>query len=333
MRFCKWCGQPQPDFNAGQSGTTTLLADEATGPAIIAATTPTKHTTTELSAARTDPVAGAHTAPVEDSANAASGAAALEAGDEATLIRVADKAVGGRAAASIHTTEPTAAPLPRQKRGILPLVTVAITALALGAGLSVLILQRWYAVQSASNQAGAPAPVVVPVPVYPEPSAPAAPSAGPTAQPSVNMTPALATVPPQQLSPPLAKETPPASPSPAASSAATASAALPPGAPRQGFGEWTGTVIGSVILEFQGRSQSVVGSTPALKSVRFNISDGLPKVPATLAVEKKKGKGRVEIIQQPSAANNYAARVRITNAPGSPIDQYVIRITWEAVPQ
>jgi hypothetical protein len=147
------------------------------------------------------------------------------------------------------------------------------------------------------------------------------------------MTPALATVPPQQLSPPLAKETPPASPSPAASSAATASAALPPGAPRQGFGEWTGTVIGSVILEFQGRSQSVVGSTPALKSVRFNISDGLPKVPATLAVEKKKGKGRVEIIQQPSAANNYAARVRITNAPGSPIDQYVIRITWEAVPQ
>lgn len=76
--------------------------------------------------------------------------------------------------------------------------------------------------------------------------------------------------------------------------------------------KWTGRVDKEVQITIRDTtiSTSIVGGQP-VKMTYFDVKDRLPKRDGTVRVELNAGRGDVDVLQQPSAGNDYAAIIRI----------------------
>jgi hypothetical protein len=108
--------------------------------------------------------------------------------------------------------------------------------------------------------------------------------------------------------------------------AAGATSALP--AQQQLF-EWNGRVDGEVRLFMRGNSvwtQDVRGRQA--RQTRARVSRSLPTQPGQVQVRLVNGRGRVDVIQQPSARTNYTTVVRVRDN-GWRTDRYRIVAYWQ----
>jgi hypothetical protein len=100
-------------------------------------------------------------------------------------------------------------------------------------------------------------------------------------------------------------------------------------APRAGSLRWRGRVDDVVELEIRGDRlyERVVSGQPVYDvSLRFNSS--MPRRRLTVKVEKLRGRGYVEVVEQPSSRNNFTTIVRIRDPKGG-ADEYEIEVYWE----
>jgi hypothetical protein len=91
---------------------------------------------------------------------------------------------------------------------------------------------------------------------------------------------------------------------------------------------WTGRVDKEVQITIRDTSisTSIVGGVPV--AVRyFDVKDRLPRRDGTVRVEVDYGRGDVDVIQQPSAKNDYAAIIRIRDKSTGK-DNYQVRAFW-----
>ncbi len=92
---------------------------------------------------------------------------------------------------------------------------------------------------------------------------------------------------------------------------------------------WRGRVDDVIELEIRGnqlREQVVSGQQVSDVSSRFNSN--LPRRRMTVNVEKLRGRGNVDVVEQPSSRNNFTAIVRIRDTRGG-ADDYEIEVYWE----
>lgn len=358
MRFCKWCGAVQTKYDGANdpAATTALNSSGVVSPTTENLEAPTDvNATTQLQPNVTAPVLRQPPEPLEQAATtgelspfATAARSSVDASEE-TLVRPPRAAVSydsdALAAPNFTATlAPAVAPAnpvaeSKKKQNLLPLVGVGFFALAVGTVMAFLLFQHFN--RSPARESSAALPVVpMPLPTAGTRStAPAPSAANPAALPPQVIIAAAPPAPASSIAqgntsinvqpPPAAVIVQPVIPNKTAA-AATAPARLPAGAPRGGVGEWSGTVLGSAIIELSGRNQSVAGSAPSLRSAHLSLDNGLPQAPSIVRVNKKKGRGQVTVVQQPSAANKYTARVQIGNGKDTAPENYVFDLTWEA---
>lgn len=91
---------------------------------------------------------------------------------------------------------------------------------------------------------------------------------------------------------------------------------------------WRGRVDDEVLISVQGAGvtvRTIAGADVADSS--FDFTSPLPQQELTVEVRKRKGRGSIEVIQQPSRFNSYVAVVRITdNKRGQ--DNYEFELVW-----
>lgn len=91
---------------------------------------------------------------------------------------------------------------------------------------------------------------------------------------------------------------------------------------------WQGRVDGSDIVMLR-ENQVMIRHISAQRVVdpSYNLTAPLPREAVQVSLRTLEGRGRVELIEQPSARNNYTAQVRIDdNDPGD--DLYVFELIW-----
>ncbi|MBI3952018.1 MAG: beta/gamma crystallin family protein [Acidobacteria bacterium] len=91
---------------------------------------------------------------------------------------------------------------------------------------------------------------------------------------------------------------------------------------------WSGRVdeeVEILIRRDRVRVQTISGA-PAYNE-RFSFSNPLPRRDVTVQVRRIRGRGSVEVIQQPDRHNNYTAIVRIRDNKGG-ADHYEFELTW-----
>jgi hypothetical protein len=97
---------------------------------------------------------------------------------------------------------------------------------------------------------------------------------------------------------------------------------------REGFFRWSGRVDKGAEISIRGDSHNIQdqgGSGTQEMAARF--STPLPRTDVPVSLHKLEGRGRVELLQTPSARNNYVARVRITD-DDSGADDYEFELRW-----
>jgi hypothetical protein len=100
------------------------------------------------------------------------------------------------------------------------------------------------------------------------------------------------------------------------------------GAYQSGIFRWRGRVDGSDIIYLRG-SQVTINHLNAqpITSSSFDLPSPLPINPVDVQLTKIQGRGRVQIVQQPSPGNDFTAGVLIEdNQPGS--DWYEFELHW-----
>ncbi|MBS1809209.1 MAG: RICIN domain-containing protein [Acidobacteria bacterium] len=91
---------------------------------------------------------------------------------------------------------------------------------------------------------------------------------------------------------------------------------------------WQGRVDDVVELEVQGnRIYPRVLSGRPVSSARNNMNISLPRREVNVGAELRRGRGRVEVVEQPSSRNNYTAIIRVRDTQGG-ADDYEIEIYW-----
>lgn len=70
----------------------------------------------------------------------------------------------------------------------------------------------------------------------------------------------------------------------------------------------------------------IVGGKP-VRWAYFSVEDRLPRVPGFVRVELDAGRGDVDVLQQPSASNDYAAIIRVRDKSGG-ADDYSLTTFW-----
>lgn len=91
---------------------------------------------------------------------------------------------------------------------------------------------------------------------------------------------------------------------------------------------WRGRVDIGCAIEIQGRRHTVKdagGTGTQEKGATF--SEPLPSSEVPVSVEKRDGRGRVEIVQTPDAGNGYTTIVKIEDTKGGS-DDYDIELRW-----
>lgn len=92
---------------------------------------------------------------------------------------------------------------------------------------------------------------------------------------------------------------------------------------------WTGKVDREVIIQIHGREVATRGSgLDATYSPRVNVSQSLPQEAGIVRAFIENGRGDVEVIENPSARNNYTATVRVRDSH-SGADNYRVAVTYE----
>jgi hypothetical protein len=92
---------------------------------------------------------------------------------------------------------------------------------------------------------------------------------------------------------------------------------------------WSGEVDHEAIVTLRGqyaRSRPVQGKPVAGDYARFTTS--IPRSKVLLRLVESRGRGLVELIEQPSASNNYCARVRILDT-ASGAAEYSFTLIWD----
>lgn len=104
----------------------------------------------------------------------------------------------------------------------------------------------------------------------------------------------------------------------------------PGGFPGNNSGQlrWTGRVDAEVNIYIQNgtaRTQTIAGAQTF--GEQFSFTNALPRVPVTVSVNKLRGRGQVDVIQQPSRQNGFTAIVRIVDRDGGSGD-YDFQLNW-----
>ena len=104
--------------------------------------------------------------------------------------------------------------------------------------------------------------------------------------------------------------------------------------PRGGYGvagalRWSGRVDDVVEVRIQGRRVDfITRSGKELRDVNADIvGAGLPRANVRVEIDKRNGRGAVDVVQQPSAANGYTAIIRLEDRR-SGADDYDFRARW-----
>ncbi|HYO79885.1 MAG TPA: hypothetical protein VES20_00665 [Bryobacteraceae bacterium] len=92
---------------------------------------------------------------------------------------------------------------------------------------------------------------------------------------------------------------------------------------------WSGNVDHEAIVEFRARRASTRTLRGApVAGARSDFSSALPRRETDVRLEKLEGRGDIELAEQPSADNGYAAVVRIRDNEGG-AGQYAFRLVWD----
>jgi hypothetical protein len=106
----------------------------------------------------------------------------------------------------------------------------------------------------------------------------------------------------------------------------SAASALPPA--RTLF-TWTGRVDREVILAIRGRNvETRASGVDASFAPQLEMRDELPRQVGNLDVHMMNGRGSVEMLQQPSARNDYTALLRVSDSR-SGSDNYRLVVSWQ----
>lgn len=91
---------------------------------------------------------------------------------------------------------------------------------------------------------------------------------------------------------------------------------------------WRGTVdeVVQIYVQGSGASPRSVKGAP-VRNVTFNFTAPLPRRPANVEVRKLKGRGSVNVIQQPARDNDFTAVVEIRDTKGG-AEQYEFELIW-----
>lgn len=92
---------------------------------------------------------------------------------------------------------------------------------------------------------------------------------------------------------------------------------------------WSGRVNGRVRVRVAGRAAAseVIGGAPVVGE-RVSFTRGLPaRDNPRVTLRKLRGRGRVEIVEYPSARNRYQLVFEIEDSGGGP-DQYEVEVSW-----
>ena len=93
--------------------------------------------------------------------------------------------------------------------------------------------------------------------------------------------------------------------------------------------DWYGTIDDVVQIRIRNRNakQTILGGR-GYNDDRFSFSGRLPRQNVSVRVDKKDGRGKVFIIQQPNRRNNFTTIVRIEDSKGGP-DRYHFVLRWD----
>jgi hypothetical protein len=107
-----------------------------------------------------------------------------------------------------------------------------------------------------------------------------------------------------------------------------ASAVSTAGAQERALFTWNSTVDREVLVVVRGRDVQVRGSgLDASYRPRLDLREALPRSAGEVLVRRTDGRGSVQVIEQPSVANNFTTTIRVTD-PGSGADNYGFLASW-----
>ena len=91
---------------------------------------------------------------------------------------------------------------------------------------------------------------------------------------------------------------------------------------------WNGTVDREVLLFIRGRSiETRATGLDATLTPRLDVRDELPRQRGDIDVRVSTGRGSVDVVQQPTARNDFTAIVRLRD-PRSGSDRYDVTVSW-----
>ncbi len=91
---------------------------------------------------------------------------------------------------------------------------------------------------------------------------------------------------------------------------------------------WSGAVDDQVELRIQGRDARLMNvSGDGTRDVRTSFDGALPPRDVSLHVDKRQGRGQVDVVQQPASWNGYTAVVRIRDGRAG-MGYYDFDVTW-----
>jgi hypothetical protein len=91
---------------------------------------------------------------------------------------------------------------------------------------------------------------------------------------------------------------------------------------------WQGRVDGSDYVRVRGNSVTIQHvEARNVADASYDLPSPLPRNPVNIQLNKLRGRGRVELVERPSAANNYTAVVLIQDVQ-SGADFYEFELSW-----
>jgi len=91
---------------------------------------------------------------------------------------------------------------------------------------------------------------------------------------------------------------------------------------------WSGRVDGEIMLEVRDRTvRDRVVSGRQAEGVRYDFGASLPAREVNVTADKRRGRGEVRVVEQPSRRNGYTAVIQIRDSSGG-ADDYEIEVRW-----
>ena len=93
--------------------------------------------------------------------------------------------------------------------------------------------------------------------------------------------------------------------------------------------EWRGTVDDVVQIRIRNRNAQVRHITGReYFDSDFNFDGRAPRQNANVRIEKRDGRGRIFVVQEPNRRNNFTTIVQIVDSKGGP-DRYRFNLYWD----